>query len=423
MADESAEILVVEATTDETTSTEDSEAIASEEVYYTTAVAVYETNHYSFIYEGQLISFTDENIVWTEDAGLESDDSVMYYVLVDGTYYPVTEDTNIDLTVTAVSEPYYYYDYIYDETDYATAYNYYMDINGVEVGVTSDMEVSVEDAGIESDGSVVYYVLYEGEYYPVTAETALTPAQVYYSTVDDGVLYEEDPIMTIMDEVYAFAGLNDADTLEGTDYIDHITGNLGDDTILGGAGDDVIWGNGGDRDLSASDNDQISGGKGDDLIRGNQGADLLKGNGGSDTIYGGAGNDTLSGGRGADQLFGKGGADILTGGKGDDMLSGGKGADILNGGAGDDTLTGSSGADTFEFKLAFGHDVITDFEADVDSLLIISDDIAMDPSMIADYAEQVGADVVITLDEYSSITVQNADLTDVLGVHVGSVDI
>ena len=62
-----------------------------------------------------------------------------------------------------------------------------------------------------------------------------------------------------------------------------------------------------------------------------------------------------------------------------------------------------------------GHDVVGFDMANV----------AIDGVALADSgaAAASGADVVITLDEYSSITVQNADLADVLGVHVGSVDI
>ncbi|MGJ8622832.1 MAG: calcium-binding protein [Yoonia sp.] len=129
-----------------------------------------------------------------------------------------------------------------------------------------------------------------------------------------------------------------ATALQGLD----LSGLAQDDIIAGSDGADLISGGGG--------NDQVTAGAGDDSIFGREGDDLLLGGAGADTIKGGAGNDTLSGG------------------DGQDLLNGGDGNDLLEGGFGDDTLTGGAGADTFVFK--GGDDVITDFTAGDDQILL-----------------------------------------------------
>ncbi|MBR1397932.1 MAG: calcium-binding protein, partial [Selenomonadaceae bacterium] len=77
------------------------------------------------------------------------------------------------------------------------------------------------------------------------------------------------------------------------------------------------------------------------------------------TVYGGEGNDTITGGKGADVLYGD---------EGNDKIKGGSGADTLVGGAGADTLTGGAGKDVFVYE--DGNDIITDYKAGQDSIMI-----------------------------------------------------
>src|SRR5205085_6952052 len=58
-------------------------------------------------------------------------------------------------------------------------------------------------------------------------------------------------------------------------------------------------------------------------------------------------------------------ANVITGGSGNDALSALLGNDTLIGGAGNDTMSGGLGNDVFVFQAGFGHDTISDFDADV----------------------------------------------------------
>jgi len=141
---------------------------------------------------------------------------------------------------------------------------------------------------------------------------------------------------------------------------------------------------------------------------GGNGVDLLTGTSADELLNGGKGADTLFGLAGADRLVGGDGADLLFGGAGIDSLSGGNGGDTLDGGAGSDTLGGAAGPDRFDFSGAFGHDRVLDFAGD--------DRIQLDDGQFADFAavqaaaNQVGADVVITLNAANTITLQGVTL-------------
>lgn len=144
-------------------------------------------------------------------------------------------------------------------------------------------------------------------------------------------------------------------------------------------------------------------GRADELsLAGGNGADSLVGTGADERLDGGNGADILVGAAGSDTLDGGNGADELRGGAGLDSLSGGNGSDLLDGGAGDDRLEGGAGPDRFVFTGGFGDDVITDFG--------IGDVIQFTGGAVADFAdllrraETVGSDVVISLDDGSSLT-------------------
>ena len=115
-------------------------------------------------------------------------------------------------------------------------------------------------------------------------------------------------------------------------------------------------------------NDKVTGNSAGNRISLGEGSDIADGQLGNDVILGGGGADQLMGGQGADRLFGNDGADRLLGGDGNDALSGGAQADQLKGGLGNDTLTGGAGSDRFVF--ISGHDVVTDFQDDQDTLFL-----------------------------------------------------
>lgn len=129
-------------------------------------------------------------------------------------------------------------------------------------------------------------------------------------------------------------------------------------------------------------------------VQGTGANDVLLGRSGSDdAIYGAKGNDALIGGLG----FGQ------------DTLDGGQGNDTLEGGRGDDQLTGGMGNDSFVFRNGFGSDVITDFGDSGGN----HDVIMFSLSSIDGYddlegrIQQVGDDVLISITENDSITLQN----------------
>ena len=132
------------------------------------------------------------------------------------------------------------------------------------------------------------------------------------------------------------------------------------------------------------------------------------GGSGADVISGNAVGNVLQGNDGDDQLTGLFGNDRLYGGAGADLLSGGRGIDRLFGGAGDDILTGGRNIDVFHFQLGGGADTITDFTDRVDRLYI--DDAGIDIAQLIAGAVQVDADVVIRIDETSSMTLAGFDL-------------
>jgi len=187
--------------------------------------------------------------------------------------------------------------------------------------------------------------------------------------------------------------LNGFESVSGSVFADHITGDAGDNVLLGDSGDDVLTGGRGNDILYGdgrtlvddhnsgsgsgpitrfADVAPLGGADGNDLLEGGLGDDTLYGGGGIDTasyanasgdveVYlnfgfaqGADGNDTLSsienviGSNYNDILFGDAGANSLTGGAGHDFLRGNAGDDTLSGGAGDDMLVGGAGNDVLD---------------------------------------------------------------------------
>ncbi|MBJ3774985.1 M10 family metallopeptidase C-terminal domain-containing protein [Acuticoccus mangrovi] len=215
------------------------------------------------------------------------------------------------------------------------------------------------------------------------------------------------------------------DRLVGGAGFDRLFGDIGNDTILGGAQGDLAFGGDGD-DAIAGDagNDRLDGGAGNDILLGGFDDDVLFGQSGNDLLAGHTGNDRLWGGAGNDRLEGHVGNDFLAAGAGDDIARGGPGDDLVHGGVGDDQLTGDAGndrivgswgddrmaggpgSDIFDLTGRTFHDVIVDFTPGQDRLDVD------DPAAAFASAEQVGRDVVLTLNgSGDTVTLLNLALT------------
>ncbi len=68
------------------------------------------------------------------------------------------------------------------------------------------------------------------------------------------------------------------------------------------------------------------------------------------------------------EINGEVGDDILWGSNGDDTINGGEGNDTIFGGSGNNTLTGGAGSNVFQFTVASGNDMITDFDIHKDTI-------------------------------------------------------
>ncbi|MEY8881114.1 calcium-binding protein [Donghicola sp. XS_ASV15] len=215
---------------------------------------------------------------------------------------------------------------------------------------------------------------------------------------------DEDPEPVIPD--WQFLGTNRPDTFQGThaegwfagdfEISDIISSFAGGDTVLAFSGDDIVHTGAGD--------DLVYAGRGDDIVYGNRNADLLFGNRGSDSIRGNLGQDRLFGNQGNDTLLGGRGSDALFGGRDNDQLVGGLGDDTLYGGLGSDTLVGGAGADSFVF--AHGHDVISDYDTGKDWLVVTRDN-------FLSHAEQIGEDVLVTINQHTSLTLLDTLIEDI----------
>jgi hypothetical protein len=108
--------------------------------------------------------------------------------------------------------------------------------------------------------------------------------------------------------------------------------------------------------------DQVRGTSFDEELVGGETADDVAGLDGADWLWARGGDDLLDGGGGNDVLLGEAGADTITGGGG---------ADALLGGTGDDRLTSGADADMFVFRPGEGHDIVTDFTAGMDKIVLV----------------------------------------------------
>jgi Ca2+-binding RTX toxin-like protein len=122
-----------------------------------------------------------------------------------------------------------------------------------------------------------------------------------------------------------------------------------------------------------------------------------------------AGSSYLGGTPGVTVTSPGGHAPVLDGGAGNDTLVATNGATTLIGGPGD-TLTGGSGSDTFVFLNNFGHDTVTNYSASKD-LIELDHNQFNSLAAVQHASQQVGNNVVITVDANDSVTLDNVSLS------------
>jgi Ca2+-binding RTX toxin-like protein len=253
-----------------------------------------------------------------------------------------------------------------------------------------------------------------------------------------------------------------------------IVGNALDNRIIGGAGNDTLMGGGGNDAYEVTEAGDVvieNAGEGIDTVYsyvgvyqltanvenlqlvggareayGNALNNILVGNALDNRLIGGAGNDTMIGGlgndayeiteagdvvveaagEGADTVYSYidsyqltdnvetlalvGSARIGLGNAGANTLIGNAGANVLNGNGGDDVLTGGAGADTFwHLGAAAGNDRITDFTS-ASEVIVLDASVYANFGAVQSHAAQIGANVVITLNASTSLTLANVQL-------------
>ena len=181
-----------------------------------------------------------------------------------------------------------------------------------------------------------------------------------------------------------FAGRAGSDTIDASTvntFATIYTGG-GADTIIGSAFDDVIF-----LDKSVS---SVNAGAGYDYIA----YDVYDGSGGNFNLA--AMNVEGAVGREGNDVFNASGVTVkatLYGYGGNDTLIGGIGNDFLYGGNGNDTLTGNTGDDAFVFEGSWGLDIVTDFAAGSDRLVLRTSGLTLFSQLTI---TQEGADTLIT---------------------------
>ncbi len=142
----------------------------------------------------------------------------------------------------------------------------------------------------------------------------------------------------------------------GNGLANSITGSTGSNTLSGGDGNDVLTGRLG--------NDTLDGGTGADTMAGNFGNDIYVVDNAGDVVIEpvNAGTDQVNTTLNSYTL-GTNVENLSFIGAGDFVGAGNGLANVITGGAGNDTLTGGAGTDSFMFQVGFGHDIITDFDA------------------------------------------------------------
>jgi Ca2+-binding RTX toxin-like protein len=343
--------------------------------------------------------------------------------------------------------------------------------NDVLVGDAGD-DVLIGGSGtdimIGGVGNDVYEVTEAGD---IVTENAGEGVDSVFSYVDGYQLTANVETLQLAGSARLGYGNAGDNTLLGTSGDDILIGGAGNDLMQGGLGNDTyevtdagdvvseiganpIHVNGGyDTVFSYIDGYSLTNGV--EALRlvgsaitgyGNALNNILVGNALDNRLIGGAGNDTMIGGlgndayeiteagdvvveaagEGADTVYSYidsyqltdnvetlalvGSARIGLGNAGANTLIGNAGANVLNGNGGDDVLTGGAGADTFwHLGAAAGNDRITDF-ASASEVIVLDASVYANFGAVQSHAAQIGANVVITLNASTSLTLANVQL-------------
>ncbi|MFD1881152.1 calcium-binding protein [Paracoccus pacificus] len=168
-------------------------------------------------------------------------------------------------------------------------------------------------------------------------------------------------------------GIENVQTANGNDYIRGSAGaNLivtagGNDRLEGLAGNDILDGGAGvDTAFYLANVQHIISLAADGPQNTGEGVDVLRN---VENLQFGNGNDRGTGSAAANMIAGNWGNDTLSGGGGNDTLYGGGDRDSLDGGTGNDVLWGGAAADSFVFRRGSGHDLLADFQDNVDTIV------------------------------------------------------
>ena len=208
-----------------------------------------------------------------------------------------------------------------------------------------------------------------------------------------------------------------ADTIHGRQGYDLLQGNAGNDTLNGGFGNDTLDGGVGvdwvtfmgetravRLDLAVTGSQAT--GHGVDVLRN---IENIHGGAGNDHLLGNAGANLIRGGYGADAIYGRYGHDLLQGNAGNDILAGGFGNDTLDGGVGNDRIRGGAGTDTFVFRSGSDHDVILDFQDDIDTIQLLDIEVA-NFAQPRSYASESGSAVVLDFGHGDVLIIHNTTI-------------
>ncbi len=176
-------------------------------------------------------------------------------------------------------------------------------------------------------------------------------------------------VLTGNEQANRFFGFGGNDTIRGGDGNDFIEGGAGADNLDGGAGFDWLSykDSAAGVEISLKDSTATGGSATGDVIKS---FEYVQGSAFDDALEGSTASDVLEGDDGEDVLIGLAGDDFLFGGLGDDFLDGGPGADVIFGRGGFDTVSYAGSAAAVTIDLANG--IATGGDAAGDSLNEVS---------------------------------------------------